>query len=61
MRIAEILGGSFATKSQNTTTIKKKRPPEELSVKDKLKARRALATKIGVDKAFRHDSLKGIK
>ena len=59
MRIAEILG--FATKNQKTTTIKKKRPPEELSTRDKLKARRALATKVGVDKAFRHDSLQGLK
>ena len=39
----EILG--FATKNQKTTTIKKKRPPEEDSVKDKLAKRRAMAAK----------------
>jgi len=48
-KIIEILG--FATKNQKTTTIKKKRPPEEDSVKDKLAKRRALAAK-GDPKAF---------
>ena len=41
--ITEILG--FATKNQKKTTIKKKRPPEEDSVKDKLAKRRAMAAK----------------
>jgi len=54
--IAEILG--FATKRPKTATIKKKRPPEEDSVQDKLKKRRALARQIGTDKAFRSDALK---
>lgn len=53
----EILG--FATKRPKTATITKKRPPEEDSVQDKIKKRRALASKVGVDKAFKHDSLKG--
>ena len=39
----EILG--FATKNQKKTTIKKKRQPEEDSVKDKIAKRRALAAK----------------
>ena len=43
----EILG--FATKNQKTTTIKKKRPPEEDSVKDKLAKRRAMAAKGNLD------------
>ena len=50
----EILG--FATKSPKRTTIKKKRPPEEDSVQDKIKKRRALASKIGTDKAFKSDA-----
>jgi 5'(3')-deoxyribonucleotidase len=54
--IAEILG--FATKRPKTATIKKKRPPEEDSVQDKIKKRRALARQIGTDKAFRSDALK---
>jgi len=52
--IDEILG--FATKSPKRTTIKKKRPPEEDSVQDKIKKRRALASKIGTDKAFKSDA-----
>ena len=42
-KIIEILG--FATKNPKKTTIKKKRPPEEDSVKDKLAKRRAMAAK----------------
>jgi len=52
----EILG--FATRTPKRATVKKKRPPEEDSVQDKIKKRRALASKVGVDKAFRSDSLK---
>ena len=54
--ITEILG--FATRTPKRATVKKKRPPEEDSVQDKIKKRRALASKVGVDKAFRSDSLK---
>ena len=43
----EILG--FATKTPKRTTIKKKRPPEEDSVQDKLKKRRAMAAKGNPD------------
>jgi hypothetical protein len=43
----EILG--FATKSPKRTTVKKKRPPEEDSVKDKLAKRRAMAAKGNPD------------
>ena len=41
--VEEILG--FATKNPKRATVKKKRPPEELSVKDKLAKRRAMAAK----------------
>ena len=51
----EILG--FATKNQKTTTIKKKRPPEELSVKDKVAKRRAMAAKGNPD-AFKSGAVK---
>ena len=54
--INEILG--FATKNQKKTTIKKKRPPEEDSVKDKLAKRRAMAAK-GDPKAYKSGSLDG--
>jgi hypothetical protein len=50
----EILG--FATKNQKKTTIKKKRPPEEDSVKDKLAKRRAMASK-GDPKAYKSGGL----
>ena len=54
----EILG--FATKRPKTNTVKRRPPePEQDSVQDKIKQRRALASKVGTDKAFRHDSLKG--
>lgn len=46
-KIVEILG--FATKNPKKTTIKKKRPPEEDSVKDKLAKRRAMAAKGNPD------------
>jgi hypothetical protein len=52
--IEEILG--FATKNQKKTTIKKKRPPEEDSVKDKLAKRRAMAAK-GDPKAYKSGGL----
>jgi hypothetical protein len=42
-KFIEILG--FATNNPKKTTIKKKRPPEEDSVKDKLAKRRAMAAK----------------
>jgi|TARA_B100001094_G_C18144957_1_gene780127 hypothetical protein len=52
--VKEIMG--FATRTPKRATVtRKKREPEELSVADKLKKRRALATKIGTDKAFRSD------
>ena len=55
--INEILG--FATKRPKQHTVKKRPPePDEDSVQDKIKKRRALASKIGIDKAFRSDSLK---
>ena len=56
--IDEILG--FATKRPKTNTVKRRPPePEQDSVQDKIKQRRAMASKVGTDKAFRHDSLKG--
>lgn len=55
--IEEILG--FATKTPKRNVVKRRPPePEEDSVQDKIKKRRALASKVGVDKAFRSDSLK---
>jgi len=51
----EILG--FATKRPKTATIKKKRPPEEDSVQDKVKKRRAMAAKGNPD-AFKSGSVK---
>ena len=51
----EILG--FATKSPKRATIKKKRPPEEDSVQDKVKKRRAMAAKGNPD-AFKSGSVK---
>jgi len=53
--ITEILG--FATKNQKKTTIKKKRPPEEDSVKDKLAKRRAMAAKGNPD-AYKSGAVK---
>jgi len=50
--IAEILG--FAIKNPKRTTIKKKRAPEEPSIQDKLKARRAAAAKGDKD-AYTHN------
>lgn len=47
----EVFG--FATRRPKTNYVVKKRPPEdEESVQDKVKRRRALASKIGVEKAF---------
>jgi len=54
--INEILG--FVTKTPKRTTVKKKRPPEEDSVKDKLAKRRAMAAK-GDPKAYKSGSLDG--
>ena len=54
--INEILG--FVTRSPKRTTVKKKRPPEEDSVKDKLAKRRAMAAK-GDPKAYKSGSLDG--
>ena len=54
--INEILG--FVTKTPKRATIKKKRPPEEDSVKDKLAKRRAMAAK-GDPKAYKSGSLDG--
>ena len=54
--IEEILG--FATKRPKTATITKRRPPEEDSVQDKIKKRRAMAAK-GDDNAFKSNTLKG--
>ena len=53
--INEILG--FASKSpKRATRTVKRRPPEEDSVQDKIKKRRALASKVGVKKAFSSDT-----
>jgi hypothetical protein len=47
----EVFG--FATTRPKTNYVVKKRPPEdEESVQDKVKRRRALASKVGVEKAF---------
>ena len=54
-QIAEILG--FATKNPKRTTIKKKRPPEEDSVQDKLKKRRAMKASGNPD-AFKSGAIK---
>ena len=51
--IDEILG--FATKRPKTATVKKKRPPEEDSVQDKIAKRRAMAAK-GDPNAFKSGS-----
>ena len=51
----EILG--FATKRPKTATIKKKRPPEEDSVQDKLKKRRAMKA-AGNPDAFKTGAIK---
>lgn len=52
MRINEIFG--FAKTTPKRNTVKRRPPePEEDSVQDKIKKRRALASKVGVDKAFR--------
>jgi len=51
----EIFG--FATTSGKKHTVKRRPPePEEPSIQDKIKRRRALASKVGTDKAFRHDA-----
>ena len=47
----EILGFATRTPKKATRTVKR-RPPEEDSVQDKIKKRRAVASKVGVDKAF---------
>ena len=50
---------NFATRTPKRNTVKRRPPePEELSVADKIKKRRALASKVGVDKAFRSDAIK---
>ena len=52
--VDEILG--FATRSpKRATRTVKRRPPEDDSVQDKIKKRRALASKVGVKKAFSSD------
>tara|TARA_Y100000385_G_scaffold286833_1_gene349665 strand:+ start:1179 stop:2045 length:867 start_codon:yes stop_codon:yes gene_type:complete len=57
LEVNEIMG--FATRTPKRNTVKRRPPePEELSVADKLKKRRALASKIGVDKAFKQDAIK---
>lgn len=51
----EILG--FATRTPKRNVVKRRPPePEEDSVQDKIKKRRALATKVGTDKAFKSDA-----
>jgi|14_taG_2_1085336.scaffolds.fasta_scaffold01670_3 hypothetical protein len=57
LEVNEIMG--FATRTPKRNTVKRRPPePEELSVADKLKKRRAMASKIGVDKAFKQDAIK---
>ena len=53
--IAEILGFTTRTPKRATRTVKR-RPPEEDSIQDKIKKRRALASKVGVKKAFASDA-----
>jgi hypothetical protein len=56
LEVNEIMG--FATRTPKRNVVKRRPPePEELSVADKIKKRRAMANKVGVDKAFKHDSL----
>lgn len=56
LEVNEIMG--FATRTPKRNIVKRRPPePEEDSIQDKLKKRRELASKVGVDKAFKHDSL----
>jgi hypothetical protein len=56
LEVNEIMG--FATRTPKRNVVKRRPPePEELSVADKIKKRRAMANKVGVDKAFKHNSL----
>jgi hypothetical protein len=51
-KIEEIFG--FAKTTPKRNTVKRRPPePEEDSVQDKIKKRRALAAKVGVDNAFK--------
>src|SRR6056300_1541260 len=57
LEVTEVFG--FATRRPKQHTVKRRPPePEEDSVQDKIKQRRALASKVGTDKAFKHNSLK---
>ena len=53
--VDEILGFATRTPKRTTRTVKR-RPPEDDSVQDKIKKRRALASKVGVKKAFSSDA-----
>lgn len=56
LEVNEIMG--FATRTPKRNVVKRRPPePEEDSVQDKIKKRRALAAKVGTDKAFKSDSL----
>ena len=56
LEVNEIMG--FATRTPKRNVVKRRPPePEELSVADKIKKRKAMANKVGVDKAFKHNSL----
>jgi hypothetical protein len=56
LEVNEIMG--FVTRTPKRNIVKRRPPePEEDSIQDKIKKRRALASKIGTDNAFKHDSL----
>ena len=54
--VDEIFGFASKTPKRATKTVKR-RPPEDDSVQDKIKKRRALASKVGVNKAFTSKSI----
>lgn len=57
VEVDEIMG--FVTRTPKRNTVKRRPPePEEDSVQDKIKKRRALASKIGTANAFKADALK---
>ena len=56
LEVNEIMG--FATRTPKRNVVKRRPPePEEDSIQDKIKKRRAMAAKVGTDKAFKSDSL----
>lgn len=57
MRLEEILGFVPRSRTPKRYTVKKRPPPQDDSVQDKIKQRRALASKIGLEKAMSSDAL----